>query len=132
QATSNDPYFTNGQQWSSYGDASSPTNQYGTGAAEAWAAGYTGSNTVYVGVIDQGVDLNHLDLAANIWNNPFESANGQDDDGNGYKDDIHGWDFVHGDNTIFDSAAGDVHGTMTSGIVGAVGGKGKGVAGVNW
>ena len=57
EATSNDPYYTDGSLWGMYGDATSPANQYGSQAGEAWAAGHTGSNTVYVGVIDEGIQL---------------------------------------------------------------------------
>src|ERR671938_435820 len=44
--TSNDPYYTNDSLWGMYGDATSPANQYGSQAGEAWAAGYTGSGDV--------------------------------------------------------------------------------------
>lgn len=58
---------------------------------------------VLVAIIDGGVDVDHEDLKAVIWNNPHEVAgNGKDDDKNGYTDDIHGWDFIGG-------AKGDVH-----------------------
>lgn len=136
QAVSNDPQFTNGTLWGMQGDASLPANQFGSGAAEAWAAGYTGSSNVVVGVIDEGIQVTHPDLAANIWTNPGEVAgNGVDDDGNGFIDDINGWDFFNRDNTVFDGAANpviDEHGTHVSGTIGGVGGNGVGVAGVNW
>lgn len=93
QAVSNDPYYVNGLLRGMYGDGTTPANQYGSQAGEAWAAGHTGSNTVYVGIIDEGVQWSHEDLAANIWVNPYEIVNGVDDDGNGYVDDIRGWDF---------------------------------------
>ena len=83
QATSNDPYFTGGSLWGMEGDLSSPANQYGSQAAEAWAAGYTGSGSIVVGVIDEGIQHTHPDLAANIWTNPGEIAgNAIDDDHN--------------------------------------------------
>ena len=75
-----------------------------------------------VGVIDTGVDYNHKDLAANIWTNPGEIAgNGIDDDGNGYIDDVHGWDFCNGDNDPMDDNG---HGTHVAGTIGAVGNNG--------
>lgn len=137
QATSNDPYFTNGSLWGMQGDGSSPANQFGSGAAEAWAQGYTGSDNVYVGIIDEGVQVAHPDLAANMWVNPYEIAsNGVDDDGNGYRDDVYGWDFANGDASVYDGSATntglDAHGTHVGGTIGGVGGNGVGVAGVNW
>ncbi len=132
QAASNDPYYTNGSLWGMYGDETSPTNVYGSQAGEAWAAGKTGSSSVFVGIVDEGIDLSHPDLQANIWTNPFEVAgNGFDDDGNGYIDDIHGWDFFNNDNSIYD-VGGDQHGTHVAGTIGGAGGNATGVAGVNW
>jgi Subtilisin-like serine proteases len=131
-ATSNDTYFTNGSLWGMYGSATSPANQYGTGAATAWASGKTGSSSVYVGIIDEGYMYTHEDLAANAGKNPGEIAgNGIDDDGNGYIDDVYGWDFDGNNNTIFDGTSDD-HGTHVAGTIGGVGGNGKGVAGVCW
>jgi subtilisin family serine protease len=131
-ATSNDTYFTSGSLWGMYGSSTSPANQYGTGAAAAWAAGKTGSSSVYVGIIDEGYMYTHPDLAANAGMNPGEIANnGVDDDGNGYVDDVYGWDFDGNNNSVFDGA-GDDHGTHVAGTIGAVGGNGAGVAGVVW
>jgi Subtilase family/Fibronectin type III domain len=137
QATSNDPYYTGNNLWGMYGDMTSPANQYGSQAGEAWEKNnHTGSNTVYVGVIDEGIDFNHPDLNPNIWSNPFDAADGVDNDGNGYIDDIRGWDFFQNNNSIYDGAVGDnntdSHGTHVAGTIGARGGNGQGVAGVNW
>ncbi len=97
-------------------------------APEAWDIGTGG--TVIVGVIDTGVDYNHVDLAANQWTNPDEIAgNGVDDDLNGYIDDIRGWDFVNNDNNPIDDHG---HGTHVSGTAAAVGNNGVGVVGVSW
>ncbi len=98
-------------------------------APEAWTV-FTGSRDVIVCVIDTGVNYNHPDLAANIWTNPGEIAgNGIDDDGNGFIDDIHGWDFKNLDNDPMDDHG---HGSHCSGTIGGVGDNGVGVAGVNW
>ena len=134
-ATSNDTYYTSGQLWGMYGDGSSPANQYGSQAAEAWANGKTGSTAVYVGIIDEGIQFDHPDLAGNIWVNPFDPVNGVDDDGNGYVDDVRGWDFNGNDNGTYDGGKGgnsDDHGTHVAGTIGARGGNNAGVAGVNW
>jgi subtilisin family serine protease len=130
-AVSNDPYFTSGQLWGMYGDASSPANGFGSQAAEAWARGNTCSADVYVGVIDEGLMITHDDLAANAWTNPFDPVDGIDNDGNGFVDDVNGWDFVKGDNSVFDGTSDD-HGTHVGGTVSAAGGNGTGVAGVCW
>jgi subtilisin family serine protease len=132
QAISNDPYFTNGALWGMYGDGSTPTNRFGTQAAEAWAAGRTNCRSVYVGIIDEGVMRTHVELAGNFGVNPGEIAgDGIDNDGNGYIDDVYGWDFVGNNNQTFDGV-GDDHGTHVAGIIGAKGGNGAGVAGMCW
>lgn len=131
-ATSNDTYFTNGSLWGMYGSSSSPANQYGSQAASAWAAGRTNCGSVYVGIIDEGYMYTHPDLAANAGTNPGEiPGNGVDDDGNGYVDDVYGWDFDGNNSSVFDGANDD-HGTHVAGTIGGVGGNGTGVAGVCW
>ena len=81
-----------------------------------------------IAILDTGVDIEHPDLADNIWTNPNEIANNSDDDGNGYKDDLHGYDFVNKTATIKDYNS---HGTHCAGIAAAVGTNGKGIAGAN-
>lgn len=133
----NDPYFSKlwglqnkGQQRGVIGAD--------IGATSAWDLGQ-GSRRVLVGVIDSGIDYNHPDLAKNIWTNPGEqgldadgqdkASNGVDDDGNGYVDDVRGWDFEQNDNDPMDATS---HGTHVAGILGAVGNNGIGIAGVSW
>jgi subtilisin family serine protease len=90
----------------------------------------TGDASVIVAVIDSGVDYTHPDLAPNIWHNPNEIAgNNIDDDGNGYKDDVIGWDFANGDNDPVDLSG---HGTHVAGIIAAKGNDASTVAGVGW
>ena len=98
-------------------------------APEAWDIS-TGSSSVVVAVLDTGVDYNHPDLIDNMWINQDEIPdNGIDDDTNGYIDDVLGWNFEDEDNDPIDFYS---HGTHCSGIIGAVGNNGTGVAGVNW
>ncbi len=102
--------------------------QYGLttiGAPAAWNT-TTGSNSIVVGVIDQGIDLGHEDLAANIWTNPAPGSI------TGITGDVHGYNFVDNSGTIFSGSATEDHASHVAGIIGAVGNNNKGVAGVNW
>jgi subtilisin family serine protease len=132
QATSDDTYVVNGTLWGMYSATSTPANQYGIGAVDAWAANKTCSSDVVVGVIDEGMHITHKDLKPNVWANPGEIAgNGIDDDGNGYVDDVNGWDFDGNNAGVFDGQ-GDDHGTHVSGTIAGKGGNAQGVAGVCW
>ena len=138
-SVSNDPGYLNGNLWGLYSDdlpsavgPAGTTNTFGAQAEKAWETGYTGSQDVIIGVIDEGLQIDHPDLAANIWVNPYEiPGDGIDNDGNGYRDDIHGWDAASNDNSIYDGIQDD-HGTHVAGTIGAVGGNGIGVAGMAW
>ena len=131
QAVSDDPYFTDGSLWGMYGANTTPANTYGSGAADAWAEGKTCSAGVVIGVIDEGAQFFHKDLRGQFWLNPFDPRDGIDNDGNGYADDIRGWDFFSNDKSVYDGTSDD-HGTHVSGTIGATGGKGEGVVGVCW
>ena len=117
--TPNDPRYTDGTLWG--------MNQIAMPGA--WDVA-TGGGPV-VAVIDTGADYNHPDLAANMWVNGAE-LNGQagtDDDGNGFVDDVRGWDFANNDANPMDDHS---HGTHVAGTIAGVGDNGLGVVGVNW
>ncbi|MFN7874938.1 MAG: S8 family serine peptidase [Pirellula sp.] len=120
-ATPNDPMYVN--QWGFENSADKDIDM-----AQAWD--YGTSTSVVVAVIDTGIDYTHPDLAANIWMNTDEVAgNGIDDDGNGYIDDIRGWNFINETNNPMDDHG---HGTHVAGTIGAVGNNSVGVVGVAW
>ncbi|MBM4092639.1 MAG: hypothetical protein FJ276_24965, partial [Planctomycetes bacterium] len=98
-------------------------------AVAAWDI-FTGTKDVVIAIIDTGTDTTHPDLVQNLWVNPGEiPGNGIDDDGNGYVDDINGWDFVNNDANPEDNVG---HGTHVAGIAGAKGNNAVGVTGVAW
>jgi subtilisin family serine protease len=130
--TPNDTYF--GLEWGLHNTGQDIRGVSGTPDAdidmvEAWDI-ITGDANMVIAVIDSGVQWSHPDLDGNIWSNSDEIAgNGVDDDGNGYVDDVRGWDFYDGDNNPDDA---DGHGTHVAGTIGAEGNNGAGVAGVMW
>ncbi|MBD3219030.1 MAG: PKD domain-containing protein, partial [candidate division Zixibacteria bacterium] len=154
-ATPNDPYYVNPPDGYAY-DQWHYWDTYGINADNGWDK-EAGDNTVLVGVLDMGAKYDHGDLGGsnppgpsdastngNIWVNTNETpGNGVDDDGNGYTDDVIGWDFVErtdwytyncidldcggADNDPWD---GEGHGTHVSGTIGAITNNGYAVAGV--
>ncbi|SCZ62884.1 S8 family serine peptidase [Thiohalomonas denitrificans] len=94
----------------------------------------TGSSDMLIAVVDTGIFYDHPDLKGNMWINPGETRNGEDDDGNGIIDDIHGVNYNSGTTTgdPKDDDIADWHGTHVAGIAGAVSNNDLGIAGVNW
>lgn len=100
------------------------------GLPQLWNKPKVSSKRPVIAILDTGVDIEHPDLAANIWTNTTESNGiaGQDDDANGFKDDLHGWDFINQTGIINDFNG---HGTHCAGIAAAVGNNGIGITGAN-
>jgi subtilisin family serine protease len=122
-ATPNDSSYSSQWGLNNTGQLSGSVVGIDIDAPEAWNT-FTGDPNLVVAVIDDGTDWAHPDLAANMWSNAGEIAgNGQDDDGNGYVDDVRGWDFFSNDN---DPESAGFHGTHTAGTIGAAGNNGTG------
>jgi hypothetical protein len=141
-AAPNDPYFA--QQWALENSGQPVAGIRGNAdadvdALDGWARASAPNEKIYVGVIDMGIDWSHPDLGAGpagaIWTNPFDPIDGADNDGNGYTDDIHGWDFTDQTNTVYDGTPADsgtdAHGTHVAGTIAARRDNGIGIAGVS-
>jgi|GEM_PF-3933255 len=128
----NDPFYSSSGTWQQeYRDLWGLDSIH---AEKAWDIAQ-GENTV-VAVVDSGVDMQHPDIAENIWKNPGETGvvngvdlatNGIDDDQNGFIDDVNGWNFVSNTNDPTDDNG---HGTHVSGTIAAVGNNSIGIIGV--
>jgi subtilisin family serine protease len=123
---------------SSGDDGPRPSNQWGllkvgytplSDSKSAWNIEDGSQKNVVVAVIDSGLDLKHVDGPAYLWANAEEIPGNQvDDDGNGYVDDIHGWNFVDENNQLNDDYG---HGTFVTGIIAAKTNNAEGIAGIN-
>jgi len=132
--TPDDPYYS--LEWGLHNSGQTILGQAGNAgvdinAPKAWDL-TQGSSSLVVAVIDTGVDFNHPDLAGRAWVNAAEASGlpGVDDDGDGYVDDVNGYDFYNQDGSVFDPYDGDMHGTHVAGTIAADTNNALGVAGV--
>lgn len=125
-----DPYFDGSGLWNQEFDNQWAIKRVGYDKGRAAFTSLPQDEPVTVAVIDTGVDWYHPDLDASaFWRNPKElRANGKDDDGNGYADDLIGWNFVEGDHLPWDY---DGHGTFVTGVIAASRDNEIGIAGIN-
>lgn len=128
----NDTLFTDQWYLRNVGQGGSMTNR-DMYAEQAWDI-TRGTSAVMIAFLDDGFDLAHPDLSANVFSNAGEIADGLDNDGNGYTNDIHGWDFVDNDTNPAPSAVTDNHGTLSVGFACAAANNGtegkEGIAGL--
>ncbi|MCX8081128.1 MAG: S8 family serine peptidase [Bacteroidia bacterium] len=101
-------------------------------AYNAWNI-FNGNSNITCAIVDNAIQHTHVDLAGNIWNNPGEiPSNNIDDDGNGYVDDIVGYDVADNDNDPSPPNNSFSHGTHCAGIAGARTNNGIGIAAIGW
>lgn len=123
-----DPLLLKQWHYKNFGTTSKSVAGADINLFEAWKT-ETGKPNVIVAIVDGGIDVTHEDLVDNLWINEGEiPGNGIDDDGNGYIDDVYGWNFVSNKSEITLDEAG--HGTHVAGTVAARNNNGIGVGGV--
>ena len=128
----NDPMLA--EQWYLYSPGDKRGGPGGIGAIEAWRH-VRPAKPIVVALLDAGVDYTHPDLAANIWKNEGERPNDKDDDGNGYVNDLYGWDFAYSNNNPIGRRSLTFpdqfdHGTALASLIAAVPDNRIGTAGV--
>ncbi|WP_158281393.1 S8 family serine peptidase [Sediminitomix flava] len=122
-----DPYLSSQWHYNNTGQVTPSIPEGDVNLYEAWET-QAGSSDIIVSIVDGGIDTDHEDLMDNLWVNTLEleGEEGVDDDGNGYVDDIHGYNFVYNSGNVVAHS----HGTHVAGTVSAVNNNGIGVAGV--
>jgi hypothetical protein len=128
----NDEFF--GRQWGLFNDGSTKTTpgKHGKPGADmnvlkAWDV-FQGSSDIIVGIMDSGTKIDHPDLNGRIWFNSEEVKNGRDDDGNGFVDDINGYNFAYDNPNVKDDGG---HGTNIAGTIGSSTNNSLGYAGID-
>ncbi len=127
----NDTYF--GRQWGFRNTGTFPASDSAKAGADikailAWPI-TTGDSTIVVAFLDSGVKYDHPEFSGRIWSNKGEApGNGMDDDGNGYVDDMRGWNFAYGNSNVKDDEG---HGTNVASIIGAKANNSSGYAGLD-
>ncbi len=123
--TPNDPSFSSLWHLENTGQTGG-TSGADVSALAAWDI-EDGDPSIVVAVLDSGTEWTHPDLSAGIWSNPGETLNGADSDGNGFVDDVRGWNFSSNSN---DPSGSFTHGTWVAGVINATGQNGIGIVGL--
>lgn len=130
----NDPLLSNQWHYKNYGNPSFSKNSVAgadVNVTDVWANLTCGDPDIIIAVVDEGVKWSHPDLKDNMWTNTKEIPNnGIDDDGNGYADDVYGFNFAVAGAIEWTAAKNSGHGTHCAGTIAAVNNNGKGVAGI--
>lgn len=130
----NDPSLSDQWHYKNTGDKTVATSAYkgaDINVEDVWKTLTTGDPSIIVAVIDEGVKYTHPDLSANMWVNSKEiPGNGIDDDGNGYVDDVYGYNFCDKGDISWAKEGNSGHGTHCAGTIAAVNNNGIGVSGV--
>lgn len=128
--TPNDALFS--RQWGLQNDGTFPLGDAEAGVdiqmEEAWDI-ETGDPNLVIAVLDSGVKLDHPELAGRLWTNPDEVMDGTDTDGNGFIDDVNGWNFAYETNNVADDVG---HGVNITGLLASLPNNNTAYAGINW